>query len=110
MRHLNKNGLRRPGRRVVVSLVAAVAYQFRGLASREVAILVHEVRIAIPALRFHSCPQAHHQDKRLEAQSPKSEPSAQNRLARCRTERVDQESRCGEFLLPASREKARSGA
>jgi len=40
------------GRRVLV-LYPAVAYQFRRLASREVAIFMNEVRVAVPPLRIH---------------------------------------------------------
>src|SRR5215469_2776335 len=53
MSHLDELFLRRPRRRRVVTLCRAVAYQFRRLAIREPAVLMHQVRVAVPPLRFH---------------------------------------------------------
>jgi hypothetical protein len=54
MAHLDEIHLRWSDRWRVVVLYPAVAYQYRRLADREVAILMHEVRVAVPPLRCRS--------------------------------------------------------
>src|SRR5215469_892138 len=53
--HFDELGFRRTRRRRVIALHLAVAHELRRVPVREIAILVHAVRVAVPPLRSHGC-------------------------------------------------------